>query len=213
MLLSQLGGVSSVAFRHRSGEVRPLVGRLMNQIEVDKKSLYLPAGSFFQTNLEMLSRVIARMRDVLSQRETRRAADVYGGVGVLGLSLLDMVQTLTLIELDSLAIEAARKTAEEWRASNVAFINGHVETALPSLRPQDVVIVDPPRSGLGEAVTTAIAHNSPVQVLYLSCSPSSLASDLAQFQRVGYGLRSLEIFDFYPQTFHVESLAVLERWT
>jgi tRNA/tmRNA/rRNA uracil-C5-methylase (TrmA/RlmC/RlmD family) len=75
----------------------------------------------------------------------------------------------------------------------------------------DLAIVDPPRSGLGARVVAALTANGVPLILYVSCSPQSLAQDLVQFQSADYRIESLEIFDFYPHTYHVESLAVLAR--
>lgn len=204
-------GVGSVAYRHRSGEPRPLVGELMSPIEVAGRSMYLPAGSFFQTNLEMLAVLLGRMGKLLDGRTTAEAADIYGGVGTFGLFLADRVERMTLVELDPLAVAAARRTAEAWGLNNLSYVSRHAERALPELPALDLAIVDPPRSGLGEVVVRAVVDSAVPLLLYVSCSPSSLAVDLAALVESGYRVRSLELFDFYPQTYHVESLAVLER--
>jgi 23S rRNA (uracil1939-C5)-methyltransferase len=209
--LSRIESVHSVAFRHRSGEPRPLVGDLMSQIEVAGKPLWLPAGSFFQTNLQMLELVLSRMRAIVSARHTSKAADLYGGVGTFALHLASHVDEMHLVELDSLAADAAARTAAEWGLTNLTALASHAERALPLLDQLDLIVVDPPRSGLGLPVTEAIVRNGAALILYLSCAPGSLARDLASLVAGGYALESVDIFDFYPQTYHVESLAVLTR--
>jgi len=209
--VSKVDGVSSVAFRHRSGEPLALAGNLVSVIEIAGRPMYLPAGSFFQTNLEMLSRLLERLKGALARRPVAEAADVYGGVGTLGLALAPYVDRMTLVEMDSHAVVAAQRTAQEWGLSNVSFLCRHAERALPSLSSLDLAIVDPPRSGLGDAVVRALVANAAPLLLYVSCSPTSLACDIAALQASGYRVDSLELFDFYPQTYHVESLAILER--
>jgi 23S rRNA (uracil1939-C5)-methyltransferase len=118
---------------------------------------------------------------------------------------------MILVELDPMAVRAAERTASSWGLTNVSFVSRHAERALPDLPPLDLAIVDPPRSGLGETVIDSIAERQVPLLFYLSCAPPSLARDLVALQVHGYQVRSLEIFDFYPQTYHVESLAVLER--
>jgi len=208
--VSALPGVSSVAFRHRDGRPRGLVGPLIDSIEVGPYCYRIPAGSFFQTNPIMLTRVVERMRGLLVGRDVRRGADIYGGVGTLGLPLADLMDRLTLVELDPLAVEAARETASRWGLTNIDFAAEHAERALPSLEELDLVIVDPPRSGLGPSVASTLLERRASRILYLSCAPPSLARDLAELTAGGYRVTSLEMFDFYPQTYHVESLAVLE---
>jgi 23S rRNA (uracil-5-)-methyltransferase RumA len=203
--------VESVAYRHRSGKVIPLIGDPMGTVEVAGRAMFLPAGSFFQTNLEMLAILLRRVRSILTERDTGPAADVYGGVGMFGLALADLVDTMTIVELDGEAIEAARRTAHAWGITNVSFASLHAERALPSISSLDMAIVDPPRSGLGASVVGTLTAKGVPLILYVSCSPQSLAQDLVQFQSADYRIESLEIFDFYPQTYHVESLAVLAR--
>lgn len=209
--IAALGGVGTVAFRHRSGEACPLIGELMSTVDVQGRPMWVPAGSFFQTNLDMLSLLLDRMRGELAGRDIGRVADIYGGVGTFGLQLAREVGEVTLVELDPAAVAAARQTAADWRLENVTFVDEHAERILPDLARFDLVVVDPPRSGLGTTVTDAIGRNGVPVVFYVSCSPTSLANDLAAFQDGGFTIRKLEIFDFYPQTYHVESWAVLER--
>jgi 23S rRNA (uracil1939-C5)-methyltransferase len=208
--LSKIEDVGSVAYRHRSGEAVALIGDLMDTVEIAGRPMYLPAGSFLQANLEMLPLVLERMRRVLAGHGYRRAADVYGGIGTFGLPLAWEVQHMTLVELDPLAVEAARWTAELWDVSNVEFVSRHAESAIAELPELDVAIVDPPRSGLGDVVTSVLASARVPLVLYVSCSPPSLARDLARLSSA-YRVETLDLFDFYPQTYHVEALVVLRR--
>lgn len=210
-VLKSIDGVATVAYRHRSSDVRSLVGDLTAMVEIGDRLMRLPAGSFLQTNLEMVPRVTARMHDELRGVKIRQAADIYGGIGTFGLPLAGAVEQMVVVELDSRAVEAAGETAATWGLENVTFVSQHAERALPSLPRLDLAIVDPPRSGLGDVVTAALAANGPPLVFYVSCAPASLARDLAALVESGYRVRSLETFDFYPQTYHVESLAILER--
>ncbi|HEX8918937.1 MAG TPA: methyltransferase, partial [Chloroflexota bacterium] len=178
-------------------------------IEIAGRMMRLPAGSFFQTNLALLPAVIERMEERIAGREWQHAADVYGGVGTLGLPLARHVQHMTIVELDACAVEAARATASDWGLHNVEFVSRHAERTLSRETGFDLVIVDPPRSGLGEPVLVALQSSRPRLILYLSCSPASLSRDLAVLSASGYRVESLEIFDFYPQTYHVESLSIL----
>lgn len=209
--IATLHGVESVAFRHRSGEPRALVGDLMATIDVLGKPMWLPAGSFFQTNLEMIELVLRQMQERLAVLPVRTAADIYGGVGTFAMPLAPLVESMALIELDPYAVEAARRSAADRGLSNLTFTSMHAEKALPILPVLDLAIVDPPRSGLGETVTRALTENGVPHIFYVSCSPLSLARDLAELEGSGYRVEYLGIYDFYPQTYHVESFAVLRR--
>lgn len=210
-VLAALSPVSSVAFRHRSGEPIALIGDLMSPIELLGRSMWLPAGSFFQTNLDMIEALLLHMRARLSSLHVRSVADIYGGTGTFALHLASSVDRMVLIELDSLAVEAARRTAADWGIGNLATTSAHAERALPHLPPLDLAIVDPPRSGLGEGVVRSLAANGVPNLFYVSCNPSSLARDGAALQALGYTWEYLGMYDFYPQTYHVESFAVFSR--
>jgi 23S rRNA (uracil-5-)-methyltransferase RumA len=210
-VLAGIPSVSSVAYRHRSGEPVALVGDLMSTIEVAGTPMWLTAGSFSQTNLVMLDRLLAQVRNVLHGQTVRRAADVYGGSGTFALNLADLVESMVLIELDPFGVASAQRTATERGLHNILFLSSHAERALPEIGELDMVVVDPPRSGLGTVVTDAIVAARPRIVLYVSCGPASLARDLAELSRHGYEIASIEGYDFYPQTYHVESLTVLTR--
>jgi 23S rRNA (uracil1939-C5)-methyltransferase len=136
---------------------------------------------------------------------------VYAGVGLFGLFLAEGAREVVEIEADPRANEAARITASRWDLSNVSFVTSSAEEALASASRYDLVIVDPPRAGLAPAVTQALVERAPQLLLYVSCLPQSLARDLGPLTQAGYRVDHLELFDFYPQTYHVELLAVLRR--
>lgn len=198
--------VASVALQGLAG-LRVITGDLLAPTLVAGRPVWLAAPSFFQTNLLLLPELIARLRQAASPLQGKRVADVYGGVGVLGLFLADAAAEVVEIEADPMAVRAGERTAQEWGLDNVRFIAARAEEALPGAF--DVVIVDPPRSGLTPEVIALLAATRPPTLLYVSCLPSSLARDLVPLTEAGYSVEALEMFDFYPQTYHVEALAVL----
>ena len=211
--IAKCSGVVSVAFRHRSGVVHALQGDLQSLILVDGQPMWLPAGAFSQTNLAMLDRLIGRIRPEIEARQPHAVADIYGGAGTFALTFAPVVERMVLVELDPSAVEAARRTENDRGLRNVTFVSQHAERALSALGEIDLVVVDPPRSGLDSAVTDALIASPIDTVLYVSCSPASLARDLAVLQAGGFAPRCLELFDFYPQTYHVECLTILDRLT
>jgi 23S rRNA (uracil1939-C5)-methyltransferase len=148
------------------------------------------------------------MREEARLRPGLRVADLYGGVGVFGLFLGAEAAQVTIVETDALAVEAARRTASEWGLTNVRFQLCRAGDALAGEDRYDVVIVDPPRAGLDLEVLNALSKARPPRLLYVSCLAESLARDLKILGGAGYVADKLELFDFYPQTYHVELLAV-----
>lgn len=210
-VLSVIPDVTSLLLARPERPVEVLAGDLFVSVLVADRSVTLSAASFFQTNLRLLPRLIERLREGARPTAGKRMADIYGGVGLLGLFLALDGGELTVIDADSIAVAAGMKTANDWNLTNVRFEAVQAEDALVSSHDYNLVIVDPPRSGLTEEVRAALMSSRPETILYVSCLPESLARDLAYLMSAGYRVENLELFDFYPQTYHVEILAVLRR--
>ncbi|MGI8856634.1 MAG: class I SAM-dependent RNA methyltransferase [Thermomicrobiales bacterium] len=207
--LAALPEVASVTYKHPSGETRPYHGPVASVVTVSGEPFVLPAGSFFQTNLALLPRLIAQIEELIALGPDDTAADIYCGAGLFTMFLARRAGRVVAIEVDPAAIAAARETAEMWGLTNIDFFAKPAEKAMDVLPDLALALVDPPRSGLDVRVTDAIIAKRPRQFVYVSCNPITLARDLALFVAAGYTLRTLELFDFFPQTSHVESLAYL----
>lgn len=208
-ILIAMGEVSGLTDTSEKGEPRCLKGNPLATVRVGGRDVLVPAGSFFQTNLELLPRLIERIVGLSQPLDARRVADVYGGIGLFGLFMASEGATVDAVERDPVAVEAGRFTAEEWKLDSIAFREQTAEEALQAGDVYDEVIVDPPRTGLAPAVVDALVAGQPPLLLYVSCLAESLARDLVPLIDAGYTVRHLELFDFYPQTYHVEVLAVL----
>ncbi|MCA1667944.1 MAG: methyltransferase domain-containing protein, partial [Thermomicrobia bacterium] len=207
--LAALPTVVSITYKHPSGETRPWHGPTASSVTVGGEPFVLPAGSFFQTNLDLLPHLIARIEAITTLGPAETAADIYCGAGLFTMFLARRAGQVIAIEVDPAAIAAARETARQWGLTNIAFFAKPAEKAMDLLPALDLALVDPPRSGLDPRVTDAIIAKRPRQFVYVSCNPVTLARDLRAFIGGGYTLRTLELFDFFPQTSHVESLAYL----
>ncbi len=171
----------------------------------DKRSDRSPSASFAQVNAEMAEilreYVIARVLD----HQPTSVIDAYSGAGHTAIELARKGLPVTAIELDR---EALRWSAERLTPPSRA-INARVEDALPGVLPADVVILNPPRAGLDERVTATleleVGHVR--DIVYVSCNPSTLARDIARMP--SYEIESLQAFDMFPQTAHVETVCVL----
>jgi 23S rRNA (uracil-5-)-methyltransferase RumA len=207
--LAALSNVASVTYKHPSGETRPYHGPASSVVMVAGEPFLLPAGSFFQTNLALVPRLIARIEQLTSLGPADTAADIYCGAGLFTMFLARRAGRVIAIEVDQAAIAAAQETAAMWGLTNIDFFAKPAEKAMDLLPALDLALVDPPRSGLDQRVIDAIIGKRPRQFVYVSCNPVTLARDLQSFIAAGYTLEDLELFDFFPQTSHVESLAYL----
>jgi 23S rRNA (uracil1939-C5)-methyltransferase len=210
-LLTRTENIASVSILSADQELVVLSGDPFGRTTVAGRPVYLHAGSFFQTNLELLPELIGRLQAESAPHDGKRVADVYGGVGVFGLFLAEHAAEVLVIESDPLAEEACRRTASAWGLDNVRFRTEEAETALRDAAGFDVVVVDPPRTGLSETVVEALIELQPETILYVSCLAQSLARDLRVLTAEGYSVEHLEVFDFYPQTYHVEIFTVLRK--
>lgn len=211
--IAALPGVWSLAFRRAKGGTETVKGPLNGTVLVADRPYQLPAGSFFQTNLALLPQLLARVEALAAPFRGGTIADLYCGAGLFALWLArDAPDTAIVgIEVDPLAIAAAEETARRWGVENCRFVARPAEKALGELPEVDLVIVDPPRSGLDEKLLRALIARGPEGFIYVSCEPSTLARDLAILVAESYTVESVEIFDFFPQTYHVESLAFLRK--
>jgi 23S rRNA (uracil1939-C5)-methyltransferase len=209
--LTALPIVGSVGVLLPDGTIRMDAGELFGSVAVAGRSVVLSAASFFQTNLRLLPALIGRLREEAGPLADKRIADVYGGVGLFGLFLADEARAVVVVESDPVAVEAGARTAREWGLENVGFVAGQAEDLIRGAEAFDVVVVDPPRTGLTPPVLEWLRDERPPLILYISCLPQSLGRDLQSLTASGYRVHALELFDFYPQTYHTELLAVLRR--
>jgi 23S rRNA (uracil1939-C5)-methyltransferase len=135
-----------------------------------------------------------------------RVVDAYAGVGVLGRHLARAGARVTAIELDAEAAAAAERGAPD----GLRVLQGHVEARLDEALPADLVLLNPPRSGVDASAIARLATSGVGRIVYVSCAPATLARDVARLGGA-YRVSSVHAFDLFPQTTHVETLLVLER--
>jgi 23S rRNA (uracil1939-C5)-methyltransferase len=173
--------------------------------EVLGRSFVYDVDSFFQVNLPIYEKTLTRIKEYIAVDPV----DLYAGVGSIGLSVSK--QTAQLVELDHATAEMARQNL------SVSGLNGEVietsaEKAVEYITGDKPVIVDPPRAGLHHKVVERCLEVLPPQIIYLSCNPATQARDLALLQ-TAYTIDFFEVYNFFPRTPHIESLAVLHPKT
>jgi 23S rRNA (uracil1939-C5)-methyltransferase len=162
----------------------------------------VPVGgrAFVQVNRAAADAVVAHVLATVGEGAT--AVDAYCGVGVYGRALARRGWRVTGIEWDAEACAAAGHEAPE----GFRVVEGPVEAHLPPLLPTDLVVLNPPRTGLEDSVPEALNDRPPARVVYVSCDPATLARDARRLRR--FRPASLRCFDLFPQTAHVETVAV-----
>jgi 23S rRNA (uracil1939-C5)-methyltransferase len=205
----------SVAETTQDGETELLAGSDRLEEEIGGMRVQVSANAFFQTNTEMAERLYALAIDYAAPKATERVYDLYCGIGTIGLLMAPRVAEVWGLELVEEAIADAIANAHLNEVENAHFFAGDVRLALRELveragRP-DTLVVDPPRSGLSQKVVRRIIEAGPRRIVYVSCNPTTLAPNAAQLVEAGYQLRRVRPVDMFPQTPHIECVALLER--
>ena len=204
-LAGRTGGVLSGArFEDRSwGEERitlPLEGI----------SYSVSPGGFFQANWRMNQAMVRRIGAILGDLGVSpgaRLLDLYAGAGNFALPLAGKVREVVAVEGEARLCEELRGNVRENALGNVRIVRSSVEAFRPEGR-FDALVLDPPRSGLSERALARVREIAAGKVFYVSCDPATLARDVRSLSD-RYVLASLEMHDFFPNTHHVEALAVL----
>ncbi len=175
------------------------------------RTFRISATSFFQVNTTAAEELVQVVSEYLAPADDETLLDTYCGVGTFALSLADQVGHVIGIEEDAGAVADARLNATE--LTNVEFIEGSVETFLPQLdRRIDLAVLDPPRQGCKPEALAALIELAPRRIVYVSCDPATLARDARRLADGGYQLVEVQPVDMFPQTYHIESVALFGRW-
>jgi len=192
---------------------RTLAGRETLMERIGDVKLVFPAAVFSQANpatARKLYETVCQFAD-LTGRET--VLDLYCGVGPISLFLAASARQLWGVDESELAISTAKQNARRNGRGNCRFFAGDVASTARKLTndagPIDLVVVNPPRKGVQPAAMEAIVEFGAPKLIYVSCEPMTLARDLDRFVNAGYRTERLALFDMFPQTEQVESLALL----
>ena len=193
----------------------PPKGGLKVVLRLAPEGWEVPRDSFFQNNYFLLPKLVEAVRERVRESGARHLVDAYCGVGFFAIELADLVESFAGIEIDRLAIQAARANAAHRGRSNGEFVSGDVAAALPELLSRfspasTAIILDPPRAGCSMAILESLRRTRPRQIIYVSCHPATLERDLNVLLREKvYELLKVVPLDMFPQTQHIECVADL----
>jgi 23S rRNA (uracil1939-C5)-methyltransferase len=212
ILWTQTGGVAETT---RDGTTVLLRGEEWIEETLCDLRLRISHEAFFQTNTEMAERLYGEAADAAGLTGAERVFDLFSGIGTIGLTMAARAREIWGIEIVEAAIADAQRNAELNGIGNARFVAGDVRTAMRPLieragRP-DVVLVDPPRAGLSQKIVRRILETEAKRIVYVSCNPTTLAPNARQMADAGYELKSVKPVDMFPQTPHIEAVALLER--
>jgi 23S rRNA (uracil1939-C5)-methyltransferase len=218
-LLSRLRGVVSVALES-NGKLE-VFGQPSLEYAVGDFRYRVSPGSFFQSSRFLLHELVAAVTRVqpdeavaLASENETLALDLFAGVGLFTLPLARRFARVVGVEASAISAADLAANARAHSLSNVRAVSA---TAYDFLRrfaqaEPELVVLDPPRAGVGAGTLKLLVACRPQHIHYVSCSPPTLARDLSYLSARGYRLKSIELFDLFPQTFHIEALARLTRY-
>jgi tRNA/tmRNA/rRNA uracil-C5-methylase (TrmA/RlmC/RlmD family) len=193
----------------------PPRGGIKVVLRVSPPGWEVPRDSFFQNNFFLLPKLVEVASDRLRQAGTRHLVDAFCGVGFFSLELAYLVESFVGVELDGMAIQAARRNAVARGRTNGEFLSGPAEELLPRALERfparaTTVLLDPPRKGCLPETLQMLAEALPAQIIYVSCDPATMARDLNALCNGGvFELVQVVPVDMFPQTSHIESVADL----
>ncbi|MEE3662628.1 23S rRNA (uracil(747)-C(5))-methyltransferase RlmC [Brenneria sp. g21c3] len=172
--------------------------------------LYIRPQSFFQTNPQVAAALYATARDWVAELNIRSMWDLFCGVGGFGLHCASPTMRLTGIEISAEAIACARLSAEQLGLTQLAFqALDSTQFAVANARIPDLVLVNPPRRGIGRELCDYLSRMAPDYILYSSCNAESMVKDMDVM--TNYRAVRVQLFDMFPHTAHYEVLTLLQR--
>lgn len=183
-----------------------IYGKEYTTIKVGKYKYNIYPRSFFQVNTDMISKLYDKVLEYAGTSKT--LTDLYCGAGTIGIYLAKNFDTVKGIEINKAAIDSANLNKKINNINNISFEckNANEISNISS----DVVVVDPPRSGLDKKTINTLLDSSSKKIVYVSCDPITLARDL-NLLKEKYELKDITLFDMFPNTRHIETVCNLDR--
>ncbi len=179
---------------------------------LDKKYQYHPS-LFFQIYPRAFENVLSDIRLILEaipNSSSLPLLDLFSGIGIIGIELSDLVQSVTGVELSSLSREYALENAEINNIQNFNFIEASANNVLEHIKSDQILVVDPTRSGLSKELCEKINEAKPEYLVYVSCNPETQARDIS-YIKSNYEVIFAKSYNLFPKTHHLESLLILKR--
>lgn len=175
------------------------------------KQFKITSKSFYQINQKQTEKLYQTAIDFADLTETDNVADLYCGVGTIGIIISDYVNHVIGVEIVDDAVEAAKDNINLNDINNYEVVKHDLNEDISILENIDVAIVDPPRNGLSKAMINNLCTSEIEKIVYISCNPYTQKRDLLKFEENGYTCTNIKAVDMFSYTHHVESVMLIER--
>lgn len=221
--ISQIPDVTSIILNHNPKKTNVILGKndyvVFGEDHITDKigdvKFRISPQSFFQINSLQTPRLYNLAIEKADLKPDDVVIDAYSGIGTIGLSVAKHVKAVRGMEVIKPAVEDANANAKLNGITNAEYVVGKAEEVMPRWANEglktDVIFVDPPRKGLTPEFIDAAVKTNPKKIVYISCNPATMVRDLQLFKEQGYDFDEIDPVDMFPQTPHVEAVAVLER--
>ncbi|MBU3981526.1 MAG: 23S rRNA (uracil(1939)-C(5))-methyltransferase RlmD, partial [Proteobacteria bacterium] len=181
-----------------------LAGSPFIRDKVGRFEFKISANSFFQTNTLGAEILYKKVMEYAGLSGKEQVVDLYCGAGTISIFLADSARELVGIEISESAVRDAEINCQNNGVTNCRFILGDIKDCLEQVKKPDVMIIDPPRTGMHEKVVKQVLDMSPARIVYVSCNPATMARDLGMIKD-DYSVLEVQPVDMFPHTYHIES--------
>lgn len=178
--------------------------------KLDKYTFSISPESFYQVNKAQTINLYNKVKEYLNK--ANNIMDLYCGTGTIGIFVSDKCKRILGIEINKSSIIDANKNKKINNIENINFKCGNVGDLINNKEKYNTIIVDPPRNGLDKKTRKEILKISPEKIIYVSCNPITLSRDIKELS-TKYKLKDITLFDMFPNTYHVETIVLLQRGT
>jgi 23S rRNA (uracil1939-C5)-methyltransferase len=179
-------------------------------MEVHQRQFQVSAGSFFQTNTTMADKLVEYLRERLPLSAETSVLELYCGVGLFSAFIAPLVEHLVCVESSASACEDFLVNLDEFDNVELYEAQSWQVFGEIDLHP-DVILLDPPRSGLDKRTLDGVVEMRPPAIAYVSCDPATFARDAKRLNSANYQLQEITPFDLFPQTYHIETVSIWRR--
>ena len=183
------------------------------KVKLKNFSFYVSPNSFFQNNIKTFEKIIKFIELEIKKENSYSLIDLYSGVGTIGILLSKYFNHIYSFEINPVNILYAKKNFKLNNIYSYNIIEQDLTKDLKNLEQykDQIVLVDPPRAGLEKKGINQVLKLNPKKIIYISCNPVSQFNDIEVLKAYSYKLTKVKGFDMFPQTYHIESVAILEK--
>lgn len=208
--IRNLEGVTDNLIILKDGVYKVLFGKGFITEKLGDYYFKISPGSFFQVNTNQALKLYNLVSDYAKLSGREKVLDLYCGTGTIGIFLSRFANQVVGIEINKDAVDDAMENKKINGINNIEFVCRDINKVIDEYKNIDVVVVDPPRSGLNKKAIDNIFKINAKKIIYISCDPVTLARDI-NILKSNYGVEEVSLVDMFPNTYHVESVALLNR--